>query len=175
MTKNELLKLFLLHRSRVSLKMSKLGNDLAARGRRHDNSYSGSTELCIMEKISNTSDEDEKAHNKKLLYSIHASKNDYLPEFFENGILDMNVLQLIEFITDKVVEFEESVLKPGELSTVDVNECKKYVISKFDNVSDDVKSIIGNTVEYICDSNKAILKTLMRSEEGVDNVTHKEE
>ena len=87
----------------------------------------------------------------------------------------MNVLQLIEFITDKVVEFEESVLKPGELSTVDVNECKKYVISKFDNVSDDVKSIIGNTVEYICDSNKAILKTLMRSEEGVDNVTHKEE
>ena len=175
MTKNDIIKMFLLHRSRVSVKMSKLANDLGARGRRHDNSYSNPTELHIIENIINAKNDEDRAHNEKLLSNIHSSKNDYLPDFFDNGIKDMNILQLTEFIVDKVVEFEEENIRTNNASKINKEKCQNYVITRSGGISEDMKSIILNTVDYICDSNAAILKTLMRSEEGVTNGTYEEE
>lgn len=154
--KKDILKEIMLHRQRVSLKLSTIANDIAANGRRHDNSYTGDTEYALIEKITKEKDPTNKAHYIELLNSVHEQNNDYYPEY-NYGIENMNMLQLLELIADKIVRIEEREDRPS-----DVNDYKREIISSLGHISGDLQGVIENTIEYFIDRNKAILKIISK-------------
>ena len=152
--KKDILKEIMLHRQRVSLKLSAVANDIAANGRRHDNSYTGDVEYNLLKKIASDSDIDNKRHYMELLDSVHAEANDYYPEF-HGGIEHMNMIQLLEYIADRIVRIDASEDRPTTIEGY-----QKAVINSLEPVSFDLQGVIENTVEYFLDRNKSILKSL---------------
>lgn len=159
MISNKILKEIMMHRQRVSLKMSSIANDLAANGRRHDNSYTGDVELNLINKIAAETDPDEKLHYKELLDSIHSENNDYCPDYHK-GISGMNMIQLIEYLSELVVRIEE------RQDGTSLTDMKKEIQDSTGPLSDDMRNVINNTIEYIVDRNKAILKSLNKQVES---------
>lgn len=157
MNKNDIIKEVLMHRSRVAVKLSSVGNDIASRGRRHDNSYTGDVELTLINKIIN--DPDNKEHNMELLRAIHSKNNDYCPEYHD-GIIGMDLVQLLEYIAEKVVQLDE---RKEKLSDNDyVNIIIGDISSKY-SLSVDLACILSNTILYFLDRNAAILKSLQKN------------
>ena len=93
----------------ISVK-EQIANDIAARGRRHDNSYTGGTEMNLLIKIANEKNANKKLELKKVLKGIHTNNNDYIPDFHDNGISGMNMVELLEFIADKISEYDLLVI-----------------------------------------------------------------
>ena len=160
-SENNILKQVMDHRIKVSMRMSLIGNDLAARGRRHDNSYSQSTEMDLIKKSFNDETEEKRKHSMELLEGVHASHNDYMVNHFDNGIKDMNILQLVEYITDKMASVDEEVEEP----TIEVYE--EYVLNGVEDASDDLKSVVKNTIMYILNRNGVVKKMIDRRENEV--------
>ena len=155
MNRNGIIKEILLHRQRVSVKLINIANDIAARGRRHDNSYTGDVEITLIEKI--IKEPDKKEYHKKLLDSLHAKNNDYLPDY-HGGIEEMNMIQLLEFIADKIATIDER----GE--QLDLKSYQKEIISMLPPISFDLQYVIEHTIEYFIDRNGSILRSLQKSE-----------
>ena len=153
--KNMVIKQLLNHRSRVAMKMSIIAQDLMTRSRRHDNSYSGDTEIAIAVKA-NSPIPSIRERNKKLLKGIHDTMNDYCPAYFKGGIKDMTMIQLIEFIADRMARCEEESVtedgRPKEISFEDYYNFMKGDLG--DDVPDALQSIILNTIQCIIDNNK---------------------
>ena len=152
-----ILKQVLDHRIKVSMIMSLIGNDIGARGRRHDNSYSYKTEMDLIEK-SFDCEKERRGHYMGLLDGIHASQNDYMVKHFDNGVKDMNILQLIEYIADKMASVDEEYDNP----TVEIYE--NYVLKDVKDASDDLKSVIKNTIMYLLNKNGVLNKMIERKE-----------
>jgi len=163
--KNVVLKQLLAHRSRVAMKMSIIAQDLMARSRRHDNSYSEETEMVIAVKA-NSPIPSIRNKNKQLLKGVHDAMNDYCPAYYKNGLKGMTLIQLIEFISDRMARCEEESVTddglPKKLSTEDY-----YNFMKGDfgvELSDTFHDVIMNTIECIIDNNKYIKGILQKKE-----------
>lgn len=155
------------HRARVYNKLKSIGDDLVIRGRTHDNSYTEPTEAAIYSKMLDTKDDMSKKKYKTMLDGIHMMNNDYYPKFHDNDLSKMNMIQLIIFITDSVVKLEEKALDTGTALSLEVY--KEHVIRSFGTtLSPDLEGIIGETVEYIVDRNKSILKNLPKNDYKYD-------
>lgn len=152
--KKDILKEIMLHRQRVSLKLSSVANDIAANGRRHDNSYTDHLEYRLLEKIAKEKDVDKKQHYKELLESIHIKANGYYPEF-NGGIEHMDMVQLLEYIADRIARIDAREDRPTT-----IHEYQDEVIKSLGTVSPDLEGVIRNTVDYFIMRNKSILKTL---------------
>lgn len=164
--KNEVVKDMLLHRQRVSLKLSTIANDIAVRGRRHDNSYTEDTELELSIKLKKADNVEDIERISKILHNLHAKNNDYLPDFHNGDVSKMNMIQLLEFIADCVTKCDEELL--GLNIEFDDNESVfgfyyKYIMDELPEISDDLLSIIKNTVDYMIDRNSVILKSLPKN------------
>lgn len=179
----DIIKKVLMHRSRVSVKLSSIANDIAARGRRHDNSYTGGTEMNLLIKIANEKDANKKLELKKVLKGIHTNNNDYIPDFHDNGISGMNMIELLEFIADKISEYDLMVINDNAPNDLDAYH--KYVINGL-TLSSDLSSVIKETIMYFINRNESIRKSLPKSAkelaaeeldklEGEENGTVKEE
>ena len=156
--KENVLKQVLSHRTKVSMRMSLIGNDLAANGRRHDNSYSSTTESGLINMMFESNDNDKKKRSLELLESIHDSQNDYRINHHDNGVKDMNILQLIQYVADKMASVEEEIEKPS------IEDYEKYVMSDIENASDDLKSVIKNSIMYLLNKNGVLSKMIERKE-----------
>lgn len=152
----DILKEIMKHRQRVSIKLSSVANDIAARGRRHDNSYTESVEYNLIEKYTKTSDDEDKERYLKLLKDIHSERNDYLPEY-HGGIDKMNMIQLLELIAERIVLLDE------RYGSNDIELYKSEIIENIGPISDDLKGVIENTIEYFINRNASILKSLQKS------------
>lgn len=161
----DIIKDILIKRTRVSIKLSSIANDLAARGRRHDNSYTDKIEMDLLEKIQDSDNEVDKKRNEKLLRGIHSSVNDYLPAFHDGNVCYMNMLQLLEYIAHRVTEYETSVVTDNK--TMNKVECVGYVIGGFNHLSEDLSGVIMNTVMYMIDRNESIKNNLPKSSEEI--------
>lgn len=160
------------HRDRVSTKMSDLGNDLAIRGRRHDNSYTSDVESAIIAKIDSAKTKEERQHYTEVLQGIHWSTNDYHVEYFPKGIYDMNMIQMIELICDRLSRYEVehpiSTELPGE-------ECRDYVLEAFGDISPDLSEVVLNTLDYIHNKNYMVKLHMKKEKEVKYDVKKKEE
>jgi hypothetical protein len=84
------------HRALVKTKMTILAEDIMRRGRMHDNSKTGGTELAALV-----------TGKTELAKEIHEATNDHhVAHFTENGIEDMNLCQLMELICDCMTHYE---------------------------------------------------------------------
>ena len=73
---------------------------------------------------------------------IHYANNRHHPEHFENGIRDMNLLDVLEMICDWKAASERHA--DGDVfNSIEINQ-KRF------GYSDDLKNILRNTVEFLC-------------------------
>lgn len=143
-TRNDVIKDLLKHRALVSSKMSMIGNDLAIRGRRHDNSKSEDTEVTLAIKAYYENGEDDN-HFYNLSHATHVANNDHHPAHFENGISDMNLVQLTEYVCDIMSIAEEYYENEPSV------ENYMYEVMR-DNplgIPSDIAILIENTIQYI--------------------------
>ena len=157
--KDDALRKVFMHKARVSTRMSDLANDLGARGRRHANSYTGDTELSLLMKIEESDSAEDVRRYHELLDEIHAKNNDYEPNFHKY-IGEMNMIQLIEFIVDRVAVYDRLVVEDGY-----PNAFEGYVsniMMDLPNISDDLRGVIRETILYVVDRNKSIAKNLAK-------------
>ena len=73
--------------------------------------------------------------------NIHYANNRHHPEHFENGIKDMNLIDLLEMICDWKAASERHA-DGNVYKSIEINQ------ERF-GYSDDVKSILKNTVDFI--------------------------
>lgn len=164
--KNVVIKQLLAHRSRVATKMAIIAQDLMARSRRHDNSYSENAEMVIAVNA-NSPDSSVRKRYKKILKGVHDAMNDYCPAYFKNGIKGMTLIQLIEFISDRMARCEEESATDENGVPMKFSSEDYYNFMKDDfgiELSDDFRKVIMNTIECITDNNKYIRGMLMKKE-----------
>ncbi len=161
------------HRSRVSSKLAIVASDLIMRGRRHDNSYTSETEVDLFIKAR---EGDQQEYHKELLSRVHENLNDYCFRYYSNGLLGMNLVQLFEYICDKMSRLEEERgIKLGEKSNITKEDYINAVTAEFGELSEGFAALISNTVEYIMDANKYTKAILERKDmEIADYVKTKE-
>ena len=96
------------HKTRVSIFMTKLARELMRRGKLHDNSKLKSPEREIyganyerLEKTTFGTDEyREILNDMKPAIEHHYKENDHHPEHFEDGIFNMDLVQILEMLVD---------------------------------------------------------------------------
>lgn len=126
--------------------------DLIKRGQIHDNSKFEEPELSLFAEhhgefkdLVYGSNEYKKLIEKiKTAVNYHHSKNKHHPEYWENGIDDMTLVDLIEMICDWRAAIEKN--KDGDIfRSLEINSVKH-------NISPQLKKILENTIkEYFKD------------------------
>jgi len=112
----------LLHIKKVSQNINKVSIELIKRSIKHDDSKFESPEKEELDKVVPILKQGKDAPNyeqakigAKKLMKVHKSKNSHHPEFYKNGVDGMNLLDLVEYISDMKAEsqdnLEETLLK----------------------------------------------------------------
>lgn len=173
-TKNHVRKWLVKHREIVSAKMSHIANDLAANGRRHDNSYTDDTEAELFIKVLNSKSETEKQRHMDVLDGLHNHRNMYHPVFFEGDIRKMNLLDLIQYVCDSMSRCEEYV---GGTPKFDYYcDFLDKTLKLSSNVTDDMLASLHETIRYILDRDGVLKERLAQAPAATEeNVENKEE
>lgn len=134
--------------------INKYIHDLLNRGINHDASKLNYNQASVFDKCigrlhnAEYNSEEYKQLLKELQPALihHYKLNDHHPEHFDNGIQDMNMLQLLEMLADWKASC--SRVKDGDIiKSIEINQ------NRF-NYSDDIKSLLINTVKYMNWDNK---------------------
>ena len=139
-----------IHKTAVEISMNKLAKRIRIRGSRHDNSAMSGLEHAIGSMYSKhklpthwISDPTTLGNYPKDIQSAiksHYENNDHHPEHFENGMYDMNIIQLTEMICDV---FE--TLRENGVSQSDVHHHIEHMCNNY-NIAEPLSSIIKNTI-----------------------------
>ena len=135
------------HKQQVNRLVSKVAKSLIDRGIEHDNSKLGEFEVDIFTKYTpklatSTYGSDEyKQFLKEMKPALdhHYSHNSHHPEFYENGIMDMDLVDLIEMICD----WYGATLRHNDgniYDSIEINQ-KRF------GYGDELKQIFINTVD----------------------------
>lgn len=135
------------HVRRVQFFLNKFINDLIHRGENHDNSKFEEPELSTFaehtDKLGQVQYGSEEY--KKMLESVkpaiqhHFSRNSHHPEYYKNGIDDMNLIDIVEMLADWRAATERN-LSGNIRKSIEIN-AEKY------NISPQLRKILENTVE----------------------------
>lgn len=137
------------HKDGVKDYLSFIVNLLASRALTHDNSKNSNEEYKYFKMANSVNRNQFKTYEEYLNYikptldkglEHHYNVNRHHPEYFDNGIDDMNLIDILEMIVDWKVSIEQNDKELYE--EIDYN-FKKY------NVSEQLKKIILNTYKYI--------------------------
>ena len=137
-----------IRRALVQDKLSTVARELISRGRTHDNSALGSPEIEVYHrffseyrkyKIGDPRKDEVFAQMAEAI-GHHFQYNDHHPEHFENGINDMDLIQLMQFTAD--------IMSWSEQEQVDIFEILPMIRDKCGMV-DQVYNLICNTITEI--------------------------
>jgi len=138
------------HRGNVIIFLAKIAGYLQARGEKHDLSKMEEPEKPIFDeytpKLKNcTYGSDEyKEYLKEMGVALkhHYENNRHHPEYFKNGITDMNLIDIVEMFCD----WKAATLRHNDgdiLKSIEINQ------NRF-GYSDELKQIFINTIDLIC-------------------------
>lgn len=136
------------HATRVSIILTKVAKNLIYRGKVHDNSKFKTPEREIYEmnhdKLSKAkfgTDEYRKIQDEmSVAIDHHYQSNDHHPEHFENGIVDMNLIQMTEMLADI---FAMSLSKGTDV----IKFLPTFMREK--DIPENYYMILKNTLEYM--------------------------
>lgn len=136
------------HIKEVSKQLNEVADSLLIRANLHDKSKLEEPEASAFEAVTGklknlTYGSDEYNHSLKELEStlkLHYSKNRHHPEFFENGIHGMNLIDLIEMLVD----WHAATLRHDD---GDIFKSIEFNQKRF-GYSDELKGFLINTVNY---------------------------
>jgi hypothetical protein len=140
-----------IHISQVRYYIDKLVQSLIMRAVYHDMSKLHEPELSIYSKVASKlqgltyGSEEYKENLKDLGEALdhHYKHNRHHPEFFENGINDMNLIDITEMLCDWMAAIEKH--EDGN-----IYESLRINKERF-NISDQLYGILKNTVDYLKD------------------------
>lgn len=134
------------HKSRVLYYMNKIISSIMSRAEEHDNSKLVEPEKTIfdnshyrLKEIEYGSEQYKESLNDiKVALNHHYSVNRHHPEHFENGIKDMDIIDIIEMLCDWKAASEKC--KNGDiLKSIDINQ------ERF-GYGDEIKQLFINTI-----------------------------
>lgn len=136
------------HIKRVQEKIGILVKELQERLKNHDRSKLGE-ELYLWKKIDleerypyGTKEYFEKMSRNKEVFQTHYSNNRHHPEHFENGIEDMNLIDIIEMLCDWL-SYKDGNLSYHEAQEIIYKQAKRF------GFGDEIINIMINTAwEY---------------------------
>lgn len=137
------------HKDGVKTYLEIISMLLNARALTHDNSKSSDEEYKYYKMANSVNRNDFKTYEEYMDYikptldkglKHHYENNRHHPEFFDNGIDDMNLIDIMEMIADWCISIKQN----GK----DLYEEIEYNFDKY-NVSEQLKKIIINTYKYI--------------------------
>lgn len=136
------------HQARVSIILSKLGRELIKRGKVHDNSKFQTPEKEIYseyhDKLNSVAfaSESYNYYLKQMKPAVdhHYQVNDHHPEHFKDGIVDMDLIQMLEMLADIVAV---STDKGTDL----IEFLPKFMKEK--EIPENFYTILRNTLEHI--------------------------
>ena len=136
------------HKTRVSIILTKIAKDMISRGKIHDNSKFKSPERDIYEmnhdKLSQArfgTEEYKKIQDEmSIAVNHHYQVNDHHPEHFQNGIVDMNLIQIQEMLAD--------ILAVSMTKGTDVIKFLPDFMREKD-IPENYYTILRNTLEYM--------------------------
>lgn len=134
----------LLHIKKVSTNINEIAIKVIKRSIKHDESKFESPEREELDKVVPIIKQGKDAPNYKQaklraesLMKVHKSKNSHHPEFYKNGIDGMNLLDLIEYLSDMKAESKDN------LEEILLKNSKKY------NWSEQLLNIMKNTSKIL--------------------------
>ena len=136
------------HKTRVAIKMSALAREMTRRGNIHDNSKFKTPEVEIysahFNELNNskygTPEYDKALSNIKPALDHHYESNDHHTQHFEDGIFDMNLVQILEMLCDISVAAES---KGNDV----IKELPNWMARN--DVPENYYKILRNTLEHI--------------------------
>lgn len=137
------------HIQRVNELLSSFGEELNERGKLHDQSKLQDPEKAIFDKVTPAlkeltygSDEYKKQlGTMKEALDNHYANNRHHPEYHENGVEDMNLIDIVEMLIDwksATERHDDGCIR----KSLDINE-KRF------NISPQLKKILLNTIDYM--------------------------
>jgi len=134
----------LLHIKKVSTNINEIAIEVIKRSIKHDESKFESPEREELDKVVPIIKQGKDAPNYKQaklgaesLMKVHKSKNSHHPEFYKNGIDGMNLLDIIEYLSDMKAESKDN------LEEILLKNSKKY------NWSEQLLNIMKNTAKIL--------------------------
>lgn len=137
------------HKTRVSIMLTRISKDLVRRGKIHDNSKFKSPEREIynmnhekLQQVKFGTDEYDKLMNGEMAVAIdhHYKENDHHPEHFEDGVVNMNLVQILEMLAD--------INAVADAKGTDVIKTLPEFMRK-KNIPENFYTIFRNTLEYM--------------------------
>lgn len=135
------------HKMRVQIIMNQLSREFMKRGRTHDNSKLKSPEKEAYEEMH------EKLKNAKIgtpqyddimqgnvAVGLHYKNNDHHPQHFEHGIFDMNLVQIMDMLTDWVAASDAKRTNVVELLPT---------LMEQNGIPENYYMVFKNTLEYL--------------------------
>ena len=134
----------LLHIKKVSTNINEIAIEVIKRSIKHDDSKFESPERETLDKIvpilkkgSSSPNYSEAKKEVKELMDVHKSKNSHHPEYYSNGINGMNLLDVIEYLSDMKAESNNN------LEEILLKNSKKY------SWNEQFLNIMKNTMEIL--------------------------
>ena len=148
------------HKQRVAGYMQSVANDLFRRAAVHDNSKFSPEEFEAydeafpeLQKYAYGSEELRAVYKKiKPALKHHFAANDHHPDHFENGIQQMNLIQLIEMVCDWLAASERS--QTSMLTGLEINK-ERY------HIDDQLFEAIVNTIKQIAPGKLLVVDPLV--------------
>lgn len=139
---NDIIKGLMQHRTAVETTLNAVAQDLMTRGRVHDNSVTDDTEMILNYKCITSPGGDVHKY-EEMVKGLHAQNNDHHIDYFPDGLYDMNLIQLMEYIADQMARLDAATDTTGWTSAEYVNhfDCS--------DITNPLKYIIKETVDYI--------------------------
>ena len=137
------------HRSKVVNNVNIITNELLVRAHSHDESKLHEPELPIFNRVTpilkeltyGTVEYSDQLDTMKVALDHHYSSNRHHPQYFESGILDMNLIDIVEMLCDWKAATER--MKDG-----DIYESIRINKDRFE-FSDELEKILINTARLL--------------------------
>ena len=144
-----------MHKVHVDSLMRDVASEIRRRGKSHDTSKFSGIEASLGEmyyedynkiNVLNPKETDVNTYEKKMAaaHIEHFKRNDHHIEHFENGLSDMNLIQLTELVCDILAHMMEKGYSKHDC----VDKIGSILKSRYD-APDELVSIVAHTVEYL--------------------------
>lgn len=121
------------HQAGVQLKLERLILELNKRCRTHDNSKLQEPEYSLWKKMDEeqrcpygTKEYFDKIERNKKVFDLHYKNNNHHPEHYENGILDMDLVDIMEMLCDWI-SYKDCISYSEAKETI-LNQAKRFGI-----------------------------------------------
>lgn len=105
--KKQVIKQVMQDRALVNVLLTAAAQNLVDRGKVHGNSTTDDTELYYLIRANMATNSVDEDKYLQMMNTLHTKRNDYVPGHFANKVYDMDAIQLIEYVSARMIVAEK--------------------------------------------------------------------